>query len=53
MNPSSDTATHVELYNAFKEIGGIVHTHSHMQRPGHRQAGPFLLRHHPCGLFLR
>ena len=28
MNPSSDTATHVELYNAFKEIGGIVHTHS-------------------------
>ncbi len=26
MNPSSDTATHVELYNAFKEIGGIVHT---------------------------
>lgn len=28
MNPSSDTATHVELYKAFKEIGGIVHTHS-------------------------
>lgn len=28
MNPSSDTATHVELYNAFKDIGGIVHTHS-------------------------
>ena len=28
MNPSSDTATHVELYNGFKEIGGIVHTHS-------------------------
>ncbi len=27
-NPSSDTATHVELYKAFKEIGGIVHTHS-------------------------
>ena len=27
-NPSSDTATHVELYNAFTEIGGIVHTHS-------------------------
>lgn len=26
--PSSDTATHVALYNAFKEIGGIVHTHS-------------------------
>lgn len=26
--PSSDTATHVALYNAFTEIGGIVHTHS-------------------------
>lgn len=28
MNPSSDTATHVELYKAFSNIGGIVHTHS-------------------------
>ena len=28
MNPSSDTPTHVELYKAFSEIGGIVHTHS-------------------------
>ncbi len=27
-NPSSDTATHVELYNAFLNIGGVVHTHS-------------------------
>lgn len=27
-NPSSDTATHLELYLAFPEIGGIVHTHS-------------------------
>ena len=27
-NPSSDTATHVVLYNAFPKIGGIVHTHS-------------------------
>lgn len=27
-NPSSDTATHVELYKAFPNIGGIVHTHS-------------------------
>lgn len=26
--PSSDTATHLVLYNAFPEIGGIVHTHS-------------------------
>ena len=27
-NPSSDTATHVELYKAFPDCGGIVHTHS-------------------------
>jgi L-ribulose-5-phosphate 4-epimerase len=27
-NPSSDTATHLELYKAFPQIGGIVHTHS-------------------------
>ena len=28
LNPSSDTRTHLELYRAFPEIGGIVHTHS-------------------------
>lgn len=28
LNPSSDTATHIELYKAFGSIGGIVHTHS-------------------------
>lgn len=28
LNPSSDTPTHLELYKAFLEIGGIVHTHS-------------------------
>jgi L-ribulose-5-phosphate 4-epimerase len=28
LNPSSDTRTHVYLYRAFPEIGGIVHTHS-------------------------
>ena len=26
--PSSDTPTHLELYKAFKDIGGVVHTHS-------------------------
>jgi L-ribulose-5-phosphate 4-epimerase len=26
--PSSDTPTHLELYRAFSEVGGIVHTHS-------------------------
>ncbi len=38
LNPSSDTPTHLELYKAFSEIGGIVHTQ---------------LRNNPCGLFLR
>lgn len=28
LNPSSDTATHLELYKAFPHIKGIVHTHS-------------------------
>lgn len=28
LNPSSDTPTHLVLYRAFPEIGGIVHTHS-------------------------
>ncbi len=27
-NPSTDTPTHLELYNAFPAIGGVVHTHS-------------------------
>jgi L-ribulose-5-phosphate 4-epimerase len=26
--PSTDTPTHLELYRAFEQIGGIVHTHS-------------------------
>ena len=26
--PSSDTATHLELYKKYPEIGGVVHTHS-------------------------
>ena len=28
LRPSSDTPTHLVLYRAFKETGGIVHTHS-------------------------
>ncbi len=28
LRPSSDTATHVVLYRAFQDVGGIVHTHS-------------------------
>ena len=28
LNPSSDTDTHLEFYRNFKNIGGVVHTHS-------------------------
>lgn len=28
LNPSSDTPTHLIIYKNFKEVGGIVHTHS-------------------------
>lgn len=28
LNPSFDTPTHLELYKTFKNIGGVVHTHS-------------------------
>ena len=33
-NPSSDTPTHMELYKAFPEVGGIVHTHSTWAQAG-------------------
>lgn len=28
LKPSSDTPTHIKLYKEFKDIGGVVHTHS-------------------------
>lgn len=28
LRPSSDTPTHLEIYRAFKDVGGVVHTHS-------------------------
>ncbi|MCR5741568.1 MAG: class II aldolase/adducin family protein, partial [Gammaproteobacteria bacterium] len=28
LKPSTDLHTHIELYKAFKEIGGVCHTHS-------------------------
>jgi len=28
LRPSTDTPTHIELYRNFKNIGGVVHTHS-------------------------
>jgi len=28
LNPSSDTPTHVEIYKAFPQVGGVAHVHS-------------------------
>lgn len=28
LKPSSDTPTHIEIYKAFADVGGVVHTHS-------------------------
>ena len=41
LKPSSDTPTHLELYKAFPNIGGIVHTHSRsrLARRAARNAG--------------
>lgn len=37
LNPSSDTPTHLELYKAYEDLGGIVHTHSPWATHGLRQ----------------
>ena len=42
LNPSSDTPTHLELYKAYEDLGGIVHTHSPWALHGHRQEEAFL-----------
>ena len=45
--PSSDTATHLELYRRYPSLGGIVHTHStHATRMGAGGAGDPGVRHH-------
>ena len=52
--PSSDTATHLELYKKYDQIGGVVHTHSTYAvalGPGWQRYSP--LRNYPCGLFPR
>jgi L-ribulose-5-phosphate 4-epimerase len=41
LKPSSDTPTHLELYKAFPEIGGVVHTHS-TYATAWAQAGKFI-----------
>ena len=42
LNPSSDTPTHLEIYKAFNNIGGIVHTHSRWAT-SYAQAGRSIL----------
>ena len=46
--PSSDTATHLELYKAFPELGGVVHTHS----PWATSWAHSVLRDHTCRLYV-
>lgn len=41
LNPSSDTATHLELYRHFPEIGASFTPTLLRQRHGHKQAEPF------------
>ena len=42
LNPSSDTATHAELYRRFKDIGGVVHNALPLgDRLGTRRGGTF------------
>lgn len=41
LNPSSDTKTHLILYNRFPKIGGVVHTHSRGRLPGRRRDATF------------
>ena len=51
-NPSSDTATHLELYKQYPEIGGVVHTHS-TRAVSFAQAGPYTsFWNNSCRLFL-
>ena len=41
--PSSDTPTHIELYKAYPDLAGVVHTHSTWLLHLHRQVWQFLL----------
>ena len=48
--PSSDTATHLELYKAFPELGGVVHTHSPWATSWAQRYS--VLRDHTCRLYV-
>lgn len=47
LNPSSDTKTHLILYNRFPKIGGVVHTHSRGRLPGRRRDATFRATERP------
>ena len=51
-NPSSDTPTHLELYKAFPNIGGVVHTFSMGDKLGTGRKRDSLLRNHTCRLYV-
>ena len=53
LNPSSDTKTHLELYRAFPQLGGIVHTHSTHAVAFARRGATCPPWHDPRRLFLR
>ena len=53
LNPSSDTATHVELYNRFPNIGGVVHTFSMGNKLGSGRKRNSLLWNYTCRLSVR
>lgn len=50
--PSSDTATHLELYRRYPSLGGIVHTHSTHATAWAGGAGDPGVRHHARRLLL-
>ena len=50
--PSSDTATHIELYKAFDNLGGVVHTHSTWAVTFAQAGGNSGTGNDTCGLFL-
>jgi len=51
LRPSSDLPTHIILYKAFPQIGGVSHTHSEYATAGPGSSTNSLLRHYPRGLF--
>ena len=51
--PSSDTATHLALYQRYPSLGGVVHTHSTHATAGHRRVAHPGAGHDACRLLLR